>query len=151
MIKITYTEVLERQQQLGCFISELHTCSSIATTYWLCHVREELQEMEESPSMEELADVLIFYQNMIFCCRFELETFELDLRAHSKEWPTLEQIAWNRKHWKKYSQPTTTAIYAWFRNLYFQYYDEDQILDFEQTYESKMRYNETRTDWDLLR
>lgn len=150
MIKIAYHEMIERQQQLGCFISELHTCSSIATAYWLCHVREELQEMEDSPSMEELADVLIFYQNLAFCCCFELQTLEIDLLSYSKvEWPTLEQIAWNRKHWKKYPQPTVTAITSWFKNLYFSYYDEDQILDFEQTYERKMRYNEKRTDWNL--
>lgn len=149
-IRIKYAEVVRRQIELGVFDSNLQKATAVAVSYWKSQVYEEVDEYLKNPSAEELADVLIFLQNLFFCVHPEQKEFLIDFEnpVIGFEPRTLTELCWNRKHWKVYSKTDFRLFENWFLILFQNNSDISQV-SFIEAYEAKQLKNKTRKDWNL--
>jgi hypothetical protein len=170
-ITITRDQAIQRQKDFKTYIpallppvkfpSPLAGNISIAQTYWLQNVLEELFESEATQlsskeEAEELADVIIFLQYLHFTITDE--PFVLDFKTNPQDYinffgsfdESLRDLCNSRKTWKTYP-PTRYNCADWFLSLLVKMFDTSP-LELILAYEEKIKKNKTRAtaeDWNL--
>ncbi len=160
-ITITLKELVTHQKALGTFVPELFppfknpTQKSIAQTYWLAQVLEEVDEALESERIgdysdmvEELADVVIFLQCLAFTTTEE-QTFTLEAKGptitnHQYYERELRDICTSRKTWKSYPS-SEKDLASWLRYLLSGF--KVNLWDVAYMVEAKRVKNLKRLDW----
>lgn len=172
-ITLTREQAIRRQKDLGCYFPELHPPvenpspmagnRSIAQSYWLAQVLEEIDEYKDAIEsktragrLDELVDILIFTQYLHFTTTDEpfVLAFDFDVDNTNKDYMhVLRQLCPHRKTWKTYKSVNKVDSFPqWFK--LFVYCSEAlsiHFTEFNAAYEAKTTYNLTRQnaqgDW----
>jgi hypothetical protein len=166
-ITLTRAQAIQRQKDYGTYCPELHPPIahpsplagkvSIAQTYWLAQVLEEMAEHQASASkaeaLEELADIIIFLQYLHFTITdepFVLSNKPDGIRRQATVENLLKALAHRRKTWKNYD-PAPYTCADWF-GVYYEVYvnAETEFSEIVAAYEAKVTKNKSRRlrDWN---
>lgn len=160
----TMGDIIARQKNQGTYKRDEFNLTPYNIGYWRGHVIEEIAELELSETGEEYhdeaADIIIFFQCLYHTCTWGDLT--LDLSCPDWSDPKLESPSFAslviglakalpyRKSWKTYKNVESDALRDWFHYqlIPFIIFSDEDSEEIYASYTAKIKYNETRADWD---